>query len=143
MFGIAIAAPATQISANNQGHVPAPTAPATPPPALCSNALFSPLAAGAATASHEAHSERISRGMTFASMQPPATTPSPVALPDEPGPEYIRQDIALEMEFANELLAHGLDCHVLLLTHVRYVVRRGLYGFGSGQAQRLAWNALA
>jgi hypothetical protein len=48
--------------------------------------------------------------MTFASMQPPATTPSPVALPDEPGPEYIRQDIALEMEFANELLAHGLDC---------------------------------
>ena len=40
-------------------------------------------------------------------------------------------------------LAHGLDCHVLLLTHVRYVVRRGLYGFGSGQAHRLAWNALA
>jgi hypothetical protein len=40
-------------------------------------------------------------------------------------------------------LAHGLDCHVLLLTHVRYVVRRGLYGFGSGQVQRHAWNALA
>jgi len=39
-------------------------------------------------------------------------------------------------------LAHGLDCHILLQAHVRYVVRV-LYGFGSGQAHRLAWNALA